>query len=95
MRSEDIETAEGTKTTFLFKSKENCGEDVPLHPHLTGQIIADRVGFVIGHFPYLSSLNFASDNLSEEVGMALFTSLHKLQLFEHNSFYLKQVQECV
>jgi hypothetical protein len=53
------------KTMFIYKSKVRT-------------IIADKIGFVVGEFPYIS--NF-------DLGEGLFTSSQKLQLFNGESFY--------
>jgi hypothetical protein len=61
------------KTLFIFKSKDRT-------------MIADKIGFIIGEFPYIS--NF-------DQGAALFTSNQKLQLFNAKNFYSNQIKEVI
>lgn len=97
----DIGQGELAQTLYVFKSKPKETDII------SNKIIPDKVGFVIGHFPYVSHIyrdqsrhtgSEASQrqSLAEKLmGAAFFVQNHKLQLFETSNFYQDQVKQVV
>ena len=58
------------QTLYVFKSKANAEDQ-----SISAKIIPDKLGFVIGEFPYVSLMEGKSENI--QIGAALFTKSSK------------------
>lgn len=90
IRRETIEDSDGSRALYIYKSKPR-----PEKQKLDTAALLDKIGFIIGHFPYYSvfeqELVYGRSRTQIQLGLAMFASHQKHELFEAKNFYKQQI----
>ena len=90
IKRETIQSGSGQRSLYIYKNKPR-----PEKQKLDTATLLDKIGFIVGHFPYYSvfeqELIQGRNRTQIQLGLAMFASHQKHELFEAKNFYKQQI----